>query len=145
MYRNGFGINDLQWLMCHKTKPNKNYSFFIHLYLVLNSFCVSLLRLFLTRNEEETVTRVYKNTSSLIRKVVMVLYIEERYGRLLSLTPRRYIYIYIYIFRALFLSREQDKQAVLNPGSTCLPPSSWLTAIWLTALTDPEVENFVII
>ena len=22
MYKNGFGINDLQWLMCHKTKPN---------------------------------------------------------------------------------------------------------------------------
>ena len=24
MYENGFGINDLQWLMCHKTKPNQN-------------------------------------------------------------------------------------------------------------------------
>ena len=23
MYKNGFGINDLQWLMCHKTKPNQ--------------------------------------------------------------------------------------------------------------------------
>ena len=22
-YKNGFGINNLQWLMCHKTKPNK--------------------------------------------------------------------------------------------------------------------------
>ena len=23
MYKNGFGINNLQWLMCHKTKPNQ--------------------------------------------------------------------------------------------------------------------------
>ena len=23
MYKNGFGINNLLWLMCHKTKPNK--------------------------------------------------------------------------------------------------------------------------
>ena len=22
MYKNGFDINNLQWLMCHKTKPN---------------------------------------------------------------------------------------------------------------------------
>ena len=22
MHKNGFGINKLQWLMCHKTKPN---------------------------------------------------------------------------------------------------------------------------
>ena len=22
MYKNGFGINNLQWLICHKTKPN---------------------------------------------------------------------------------------------------------------------------
>ena len=24
MYKNGLGINNLQWLMCHKIKPNKN-------------------------------------------------------------------------------------------------------------------------
>ena len=24
MYKNEFGINNLQWLMCHKTKPNWN-------------------------------------------------------------------------------------------------------------------------
>ena len=23
MYKNGFGINNLQWLMHHKTKPNQ--------------------------------------------------------------------------------------------------------------------------
>ena len=23
MYKNGFGIYNLQWLMCHKTKPNQ--------------------------------------------------------------------------------------------------------------------------
>ena len=23
MYKNGFGFNNLQWLMCHKTKPNQ--------------------------------------------------------------------------------------------------------------------------
>ena len=23
MYKNGFGINNLQWLMCHKTQPNQ--------------------------------------------------------------------------------------------------------------------------
>ena len=23
MYKNGFGINNLQWLMCHETKPNQ--------------------------------------------------------------------------------------------------------------------------
>ena len=23
MYKNGFGINSLQWLMCYKTKPNQ--------------------------------------------------------------------------------------------------------------------------
>ena len=23
MYKNGFGINNLQWLMCHQTKPNQ--------------------------------------------------------------------------------------------------------------------------
>ena len=30
MYKNGFGINNLQWLMCHKTKPDqtKLFSFF---------------------------------------------------------------------------------------------------------------------
>ena len=22
--KNGFGINNLQWLMCHQTKPNQN-------------------------------------------------------------------------------------------------------------------------
>ena len=26
MHKNGFGINDLQWLMCQKTKPNKPLS-----------------------------------------------------------------------------------------------------------------------
>ena len=25
MHKNGFGNNNLQWLMCHKTKPNYNY------------------------------------------------------------------------------------------------------------------------
>ena len=24
MFKNGFGISNLQWLMCHKTKPNQN-------------------------------------------------------------------------------------------------------------------------
>ena len=24
MYKNGFGINNLQWLMCHKTKANQS-------------------------------------------------------------------------------------------------------------------------
>ena len=23
MYKNGFGINNLQWLICYKTKPNQ--------------------------------------------------------------------------------------------------------------------------
>ena len=27
MYKNGFGIYDLQWLMCHKTKPNQTSYF----------------------------------------------------------------------------------------------------------------------
>ena len=26
MYKNGFDINDQQWLMCHKTKPNETIS-----------------------------------------------------------------------------------------------------------------------
>ena len=35
VYKNGFGINNLQWLMCHQTKPiwwikKKNQIFFIH-------------------------------------------------------------------------------------------------------------------
>ena len=29
MYRNGFGINILQWLMCHQTKPKSCYSTFL--------------------------------------------------------------------------------------------------------------------
>ena len=38
MYKNEFGINDLQWLMCHKTKPNKTKPIFLrwpHLFIVL--------------------------------------------------------------------------------------------------------------
>ena len=27
MYKNGFGINSLQWWMCYKTKPNKIQNF----------------------------------------------------------------------------------------------------------------------
>ena len=26
MYKNGFGINNLQWLMCQKTKPNQTHT-----------------------------------------------------------------------------------------------------------------------
>ena len=26
MHKNGFGINNLQWLMCHKTKPNHKFN-----------------------------------------------------------------------------------------------------------------------
>ena len=29
MYENGFGINNLQWLMCHKTKPNQTQAKFL--------------------------------------------------------------------------------------------------------------------
>ena len=39
MYKNGFGINNLQWLMCHKTQPNqtetkKNILLFVELLAV---------------------------------------------------------------------------------------------------------------
>ena len=41
MYKNGFGINNLQWLMCHRTKPNQTkpnllfYFFFFRMEKIL--------------------------------------------------------------------------------------------------------------
>ena len=32
MFKNGFDINNLQWLMCHKTKPNQNYRLKVSMY-----------------------------------------------------------------------------------------------------------------
>ena len=29
MYKKGFGIDNLKWLICHKTKPNQTINFFI--------------------------------------------------------------------------------------------------------------------
>ena len=34
MYKNGFGINDLQWLMCHKTKPNQDSNLTIRFFSI---------------------------------------------------------------------------------------------------------------
>ena len=38
MYENGFGINNLQWLICHKTKPqNPSTHFVVCLYLTVRT------------------------------------------------------------------------------------------------------------
>ena len=52
MYKNGFGINNLQWLMCHKTKPNQinliqKDSMQVHLILLIYTQLYSLKQLFL--------------------------------------------------------------------------------------------------
>ena len=35
MYKNGFGINNLQWLMYHKTKPNLTNLYILNIYYLV--------------------------------------------------------------------------------------------------------------
>ena len=38
MYKNGFGVNDRKWLMCHNTKPNQTKSLIYCIYFLLLEF-----------------------------------------------------------------------------------------------------------
>ena len=39
MYKNDLALNDLQWLICHKTKPNKIKP---HTHTYIIEFCISV-------------------------------------------------------------------------------------------------------
>ena len=81
MYKNGFGINNLQWLMCHKTKPN---------YQFCNIYKATFRKEKINNNEERIYTLVPPNGTA------------QTLSLSLSLSLYIYIYIYIYIYVCIY-------------------------------------------